>query len=115
VDPSRWHYEVGHVRNDEAQYYTEARVENARQEDGHLLIEGRRESYMGSQYTSASIHTLGLFGFTNGRLEVRAQIPTGRGSWPAIWLLGVNIETAGWPACGEVDVMENVGFAPNTV
>ncbi len=115
VDATKWTYEVGFIRNNEAQYYTDARTENARQENGNLVIEAIAESYMGASYTSASVTTQNLFGFGYGRLEVRAKIPTGRGSWPAIWLLGNNIDSVGWPTCGEVDVMENVGFTPDTI
>lgn len=113
-DPAKWGYEIGYVRNDERQYYT-SRSENARVEDGRLVIEGRREAYQGYAYTSASLNTRRRFEFTYGRVEVRAQLPTGRGTWPAIWMLGTNIDQAGWPACGEIDVMENVGFEPSKI
>jgi beta-glucanase (GH16 family) len=111
LDPAKWGYEVGYVRNDEKQYYT-SRLENARVEGGMLVIEGRKESYQGYGYTSASVNTLGRFSLRYGRVEVRAKLPGGRGSWPAIWMLGTNISSTGWPACGEIDVMENVGFDP---
>ena len=111
LDPTKWGYEVGYIRNDEKQYYT-SRLENVRVEGGMLVIEGRKESYQGYGYTSASVNTLGRFALRYGRLEVRAKLPGGRGSWPAIWMLGTNISSAGWPACGEIDVMENVGFDP---
>jgi beta-glucanase (GH16 family) len=114
-DPSKWGYEQGFVRNNEAQYYTVARTENCRQENGSLVIEAIKESYMGASYTSASINTKGKVDFMNGRLEVRAKVPTGRGTWPAAWLLGTNIDMVGWPSCGEIDVMENVGFMPNSI
>jgi len=115
ADSTKWDYEVGKVRNNEAQYYTKARVENAHLEGGSLVITALKESYQGSQYTSASLITKGLQDFHYGRLEVRAKIPTGKGSWPAIWLLGTNIDQVGWPACGEIDVMENVGFDPDAM
>ena len=111
LDAAKWGYEIGYVRNDEKQYYT-SRLENVRVEGGMLVIEGRKESYQGYGYTSASVNTLGRFALRYGRLEVRAKLPGGRGSWPAIWMLGTNISSAGWPACGEIDVMENVGFDP---
>ena len=111
LDPAKWGYEIGYVRNDEKQYYT-SRPENVRVEGGMLVIEGRKESYQGFGYTSASVNTLGRFALRYGRLEVRAKLPGGRGSWPAIWMLGTNISSTGWPACGEIDVMENVGFDP---
>jgi len=114
-NPKTWGYEKGRVRNDEAQYYTEGRAENARIESGVLVIEARKESMSGAAYTSASLLTLGKRDFFQGRLEVRAKLPRGRGSWPAIWLLGNDIASVGWPRCGEIDVMENVGFEGNVV
>jgi beta-glucanase (GH16 family) len=113
-DPAKWGYEIGYVRNDEKQYYT-SRTENVHVEDGSLVIEARREPYQGYAYTSASINTRRLFEFRYGRVEVRATLPTGRGTWPAIWTLGTSIDQVGWPACGEIDVMENVGFEPTRV
>lgn len=111
LDPAKWGYEIGYIRNHEAQYYT-ARPENVRAEKGNMVIEGRREAYQGYAYTSASINTLGRFEFLYGRVEVRAKLPTGNGAWPAIWMLGTNRTQVGWPACGEIDIMENVGFDP---
>ncbi|MDH7599589.1 MAG: glycoside hydrolase family 16 protein [Sedimentisphaerales bacterium] len=132
-DPNKWAYEEGFVRNEELQYYTIARRENARVEDGVLIIEARRESWPNpkydpnaprrqwqlsrrqAQYTSASLTTKGKAQWTYGRIEVRAKLPFGRGVWPAIWTLGTNIDQVGWPACGEIDIMEYVGFEPNTI
>ena len=114
-DPAVWSYEVGLIRNQEAQYYTEGRLENARVEGGNLVIESRKEEYAGAHYTSASVNTLGKREFFRGRIEVRAKIPTGRGSWPAIWMMGTNIPQAGWPECGEIDIMENVGYEPDMI
>jgi beta-glucanase (GH16 family) len=111
LDPAKWGYETGYIRNNEKQYYT-TRAENVRAEGGNLVIEARKENYQGFGYTSASINTLGKFEFTYGRVEVRAKIPTGNGAWPAIWTLGTNRSQVGWPACGEIDIMENVGFDP---
>jgi beta-glucanase (GH16 family) len=113
-NPSKWDYEEGLIRNNEAQYYTR-REENARVEDGMLVIEGRKEDYEGAAYTSASLVTRGKAEWTYGRFEVRAKLPTGRGTWPAIWMLGANIDQVGWPECGEIDIMENVGFDPDRV
>jgi beta-glucanase (GH16 family) len=110
-DSSKWGYESGYIRNNEKQYYT-SRAENVRAEGGNLLIEGRKEAYQGFGYTSASINTRGRFEFLYGRVEVRAKLPAGVGAWPAVWMLGANIAQAGWPACGEIDIMENVGFDP---
>jgi beta-glucanase (GH16 family) len=129
-DPAKWDYEVGFVRNNERQYYTRARKENARVEDGMLVIEARKEQFRipkqakkgkagkgqeNADYTSASVTTQGKASWTYGRIEVRAKLPTGRGMWPAIWTLGTNIGQVGWPACGEIDIMENVGFDPNVI
>ena len=113
-DSQKWDYEEGFIRNNEAQYYTR-RPQNARLEGGNLVIEALKESYQDAEITSASLVTKGKAEWTFGRFEVRAQLPTGRGTWPAIWLLGANIDTVGWPRCGEIDVMENVGFEPNTI
>jgi beta-glucanase (GH16 family) len=114
-NPAHWDYEVGLVRNNELQFYTRERAENARVEGGNLVIEARKEEYEGSQYTSASLVTHGKHDWAYGRVEVRAKLPTGTGTWPAIWLLGSNIEEVGWPDCGEIDIMENVGFNPDMI
>jgi beta-glucanase (GH16 family) len=110
-DPAKWGHELGYIRNNEKQYYT-SRTENVRIEGGNLIIEGRKEAYQGYAYTSASINTRGRFELLYGRVEVRAKLPAGTGAWPAVWMLGTNISQAGWPACGEIDIMENVGFDP---
>jgi beta-glucanase (GH16 family) len=110
----KWNYEHGLLRNHELQFYTAARRENSRIEDGQLIITGRHEPWEGAAYTSASLTTKGKFAFTYGKVEVRAKIPTGRGTWPAIWLLG-NEDKVDWPLCGEIDIMENVGFDPQKI
>lgn len=115
ADSGKWSYEAGKIRNREAQYYTDARKENARIEDGCLVIESRKEDYQDAQYTSASLHTWKKVHVLYGRIEVRAQIPTGRGMWPAIWMLGINRNEVRWPECGEIDIMENVGFDPDII
>jgi beta-glucanase (GH16 family) len=112
-DGSRWNYEVGLIRNNERQYYTQARTENARLEGGLLVIEARKEAFQGAAYTSASLTSRA--NWTYGRIEVRAKLPKGRGTWPAIWTLGTNIGQAGWPSCGEIDIMEHVGFDPGRI
>ena len=112
-DPARWDYETGRVRNREAQYYTRARRENARIENGVLVIEARRETFEGAEYTSASLTSRA--NWTYGRIDVRARVPKGRGTWPAIWTLGANIKEVGWPQCGEIDIMEHVGFNPGRI
>jgi beta-glucanase (GH16 family) len=135
-DPAKWSYETGFLRNIESQFYTRARPENARVENGILIIEARKEKYSTAgygpaatakrqqsahrspaeaEYTSASLTTRGKAAWTYGRIEVRAKLPAGRGIWPAIWTLGTNIGQVGWPACGEIDIMEFVGFQPGIV
>ena len=114
-DAERWNYEEGFIRNQEAQYYTREREENARVSDGMLVIEARRESYEDAEYTSASLTTRDRAEWRYGRIEVRAKLPRGRGVWPAIWMLGSNIDEVGWPVCGEIDIMEFVGFDPERV
>lgn len=130
-DPARWTQESGFVRNEEAQFYTKGRSENARVENGVLIIEARKESWpnpayragarewnqarRSAEYTSASVTTEGKAEWTYGRVEVRAKLPAGRGTWPAIWLLGASCPTVGWPRCGEIDIMEHVGFDPGVI
>ncbi|MGD0094392.1 MAG: glycoside hydrolase family 16 protein, partial [Planctomycetota bacterium] len=132
-DPKKWTYETGFVRNAELQYYTKDRRENARLEGGNLVIEAVKERFKNpnydanakdknnwnrarefADYTSASLTTKGLASWTYGRVEVRAKVPGGRGTWPAIWMLGTD-KSAGWPKCGEIDIMEYVGFDPDGI
>ena len=114
-DPKRWTYEKGFVRNKEAQFYTEGRLENARVENGKLIIEARQDDFEGHPISSACLVTKGRASWTYGRIEVRAKLPKGRGVWPAIWTLGDDDAAVGWPGCGEIDIMENVGFDPDVV
>lgn len=119
-DPAKWGYEVGFVRNHEKQYYTFQRPENARVENGMLVIECRKEHYQPKnhapvEYTSASLTTEGKASWQYGRMEMRAKIPEGKGVWPAFWTLGTDIKQVGWPACGEIDIMEFVGKEPNQI
>jgi beta-glucanase (GH16 family) len=115
-DATKWGYETGFVRNHEKQFYTDRRLENARVENGTLIIEARKEQYKDAEYTSASLTTQGKASWTYGRIEMRAKLPTGRGIWPAFWTLGAEHgKGAWWPACGEIDIMELVGFHPETV
>ncbi|MFY9343331.1 MAG: glycoside hydrolase family 16 protein [Planctomycetota bacterium] len=113
-DPANWGYEVGRIRNGELQHYTAER-RNARIANGVLVIEAHREDHEGASFTAASVITKGKATFRHARIEVRAKMPRGRGVWPAIWLLGVNFDEIGWPQCGEIDVMEFVGFEPRVV
>lgn len=114
-DPAKWDYEVGAVRNNEAQTYTRARAENARVENGSLVIEARREPMAKKDYTSASVITRGRAHVLYCRIEIRAKLPKGRGVWPALWALGANRDAGGWPRCGEIDIMEMVGFDPEVI
>ena len=118
--PAKWDYEEGFVRNHESQYYTRARLENARVENGHLILECRKEHYQPKnhvpvEYTSASLITRQKADWQYVRIEVRAKLPQGSGVWPAIWTLGTNITKAGWPRCGEIDIMEFIGKDPETI
>jgi len=106
---------VGYIRNQELQYYAQAREGNAHVADGHLVITAPQDDYQGHRYTSASLHTKGKVSWIYGRIEVSARLPTGVGMWPAIWMLGTNIDQVGWPRCGEIDIMENVGFDPHRI
>jgi len=109
LDTSKWNIEVNGNGggNNELQYYT-ARPENVRVAGGELVIEARKEAYMGKQYTSGRITTQNKASWQYGRMEARMKIPTGKGTWPAFWMLGNSISTVGWPASGEIDIMEHV-------
>lgn len=124
-DPDAWSYEIGFVRNNEEQYYVDGRPENIFQKDGLLTIRTLKEDYDVSdkpnnkgrkiaKYTSAAIETLGKKSWRYGRVEVRAKLPQGKGIWPAIWMMGDDISSVGWPSCGEIDIMEYVGHTPRT-
>ena len=115
-DPGKWSFETGGNGwgNNEMEFYT-ARTNNARIEDGKLVIEAKQETYGGKSITSARLVTKGKYSWTYGRIEARIQIPRGQGIWPAFWMMGTNIDSAGWPACGEIDIMENIGKEPGTV
>jgi beta-glucanase (GH16 family) len=113
-DPTKWAYDTGGGGwgNHEWEYYT---TNNARITNGQLVIEARQESFMGSNYTSTRLKTLGKASWTYGRIEARMKIPRGQGIWPAFWTLGTNFPSAGWPTCGEIDIMENIGREPTIV
>lgn len=117
-DESRWAYDLGGGGwgNQELQTYT-SRADNAVIRDGALVITARAERFTGGdgiarEYTSARLKTRGRFSQTYGRFEARLQVPRGPGLWPAFWMLGVDIDGAGWPQCGEIDIMENIGREP---
>lgn len=120
-DPKKWSYAIGGNGwgNHELEYYTN-RKENVSIEKGNLVITARRESYTGPDgvtraYTSARLKTQGHFKQTYGRFEARIKIPAGQGMWPAFWMLGENLPSVGWPNCGEIDIMENIGREPGTI
>lgn len=115
-DPSKWGYDIGAGGwgNSELQYYTN-RVDNVLVSNGTLKIIAKKEAYSGSNYTSARLLSKGKFSFQYGKVEVSAKLPAGAGSWPAIWMLGDNFATAGWPTCGEIDIMEQKGSDMNRI
>jgi beta-glucanase (GH16 family) len=120
-DVSRWSYDLGGNGwgNNELQTYTDRRT-NSWIENGRLVITARKEPFAGSdnrrrEYTSARLKTQGRFSWTYGRFEARMKLPRGQGIWPAFWMLGTNITSAGWPACGEIDILENIGREPRTI
>jgi beta-glucanase (GH16 family) len=120
-DPAKWKFDVGGNGwgNDELEYYTN-RPENSFIRGGNLVIQAQEESFTGSDhmtrdYTSARLTTQGLFAQAYGRFEARIKIPRGQGLWPAFWLLGNNFGKTGWPACGEIDIMENIGREPFSI
>lgn len=94
--------------NNESQYYTD-RLDNIFCKDSLLHIVAKKEDFEEKHYTSAKITTFGKKSITYGKIEIKAKLPKGRGMWPAFWMLGENIKTVGWPLCGEIDIMENVG------
>ena len=112
INPDNWVYDTGAGGwgNNESQFYTD-RPENARVEDGFLIIEALEEDYRGSDYTSARLKTQYKQTWTYGRFEARMKLPTGKGVWSAFWMLGEDIVGVGWPQSGEIDIMENIGEA----
>ena len=116
IDLNNWTHEIGNSGwgNNELQYYTSS-SDNSYVSDGNLIIEAKEESISGSSYSSARMITAGKQEFIYGRIDVRAKLPEGQGIWPAIWMLGADIFTDGWPACGEIDIMELVGHEPNRI
>ena len=120
-DPSKWAYDLGGAGwgNNELQTYTN-RSQNVQVQGGNLVISALAETFAGADgisrnYTSARLKTQGLFSQSSGRFEARIKIPYGQGLWPAFWLLGNDVSSNGWPSCGEIDIMENIGKLPATV
>jgi glycerophosphoryl diester phosphodiesterase len=135
-DSTKWGYDYGFISNKEKQYFTDS-LKNIRVEKGCLIIEAHKEKIANkdyrsnafknknwlkyipeidtAQYTSARIKTDGLASWKYGRIEVKAKLPKGVGLWPAIWMLGENRKQVGWPESGEIDIMEHVGFSPDSI
>jgi beta-glucanase (GH16 family) len=121
VDSAKWSFDIGGGGwgNNELESYTN-RVDNAQVQGGALVITALKETFMGPDnitrnYTSARLLTRNKFMQTYGRFEARIKLPHGQGTWPAFWMLGKDLDTAGWPNCGEIDIMENIGKEPSIV
>lgn len=120
-DPAKWNVVVdgSGFGNRELEYYTD-RTRNVHEADGNLVITARKENHAGKDgvphlYTSGRIETAGRFQMQYGRIEARIKLPKGQGIWPAFWMLGSDFKSAPWPDCGEIDIMENVGFEPSKI
>lgn len=115
LNTNDWNYEIGNGSggwgNNEQEYYTNS-TKNAFVSNGNLIIEARKESIGGFNYSSARLTTANKKFFTYGRIDIRAKLPKTKGIWPALWMLGTNIGSVGWPACGEIDIMELLGQEP---
>lgn len=118
-DSNKWNYDtIGNSfgwGNNELQHYTVARTENARVEDGVLIIKALSEDGFPKAYTSARLTTKGMGDWLYGRIEVRAKVAGGKGIWPAIWMLPSEMAYGGWPKSGEIDIMEHVGYEPDSL
>jgi beta-glucanase (GH16 family) len=118
-DNNKWSYDTAGNSwkwgNNEAQYYTYAQIKNAEVKDGNLHINAVKEDCKGFKYTSARLITKGKGDWQYGRYEIRAKLPSGRGMWPAIWMMPSHDTYGGWPSSGEIDIMENVGFDPYVI
>ena len=120
-DTTKWNYDLGDGcpnvcgwGNNEQQFYT-SETKNIRVENGVLIIEAHKDSLSGKPFTSARIVTRNKGDWKYGRIEVRAKLPKGRGTWPAIWMLSTDWEYGGWPVSGEIDIMEHVGYDPGKI
>ncbi|MFA5330362.1 MAG: glycoside hydrolase family 16 protein [Prolixibacteraceae bacterium] len=118
-DSKKWSYDTdGNASgwgNKERQYYTSTRLKNSEVKNGCLYIHALKEDYEGKKYTSARLATRKKGDWLYGKIEVRAKLPEGRGLWPAIWMMPTDAEYGHWPASGEIDIMENVGYNPNVI
>lgn len=120
-DAEKWVFDIGNGPNNdgwgnaELQYYTDRTTNASLDGNGNLAITAKREVYAGSAFTSSRIKTFGLFDQAYGRIEARIKTPWGPGIWPAFWMVGYNLDTVGWPQCGEIDIMELRGQKPNII
>lgn len=116
IDLAKWEYEVNGDGggNNELQFYT-AFPRNSYIENGHLVIKAINENYQNRYFTSARIRSKNKGDWLYGRIEVSAKVPTGKGTWPAIWMLPTDWEYGDWPSSGEIDIMEHVGYDPNVI
>lgn len=115
-DRGKWTHDIGTDWGNRQLEFDTHRPENAALDgDGHLAITAREEPYRGSAYTSARLTTEDRFEPVYGRVEARIRLPSGRGVWPAFWLLGANVDSVGWPESGEIDVMEYRGQEPSVI
>ena len=116
INTNNWNYDIGGSGwgNHELEYYTNS-TNNSYLSNGKLVIEARQDTIGSNNYTSARMNTSGKQSFKYGRIDIRAKIPVSHGMWPALWMLGSNISTSPWPACGETDIMELIGSSPNRV
>ncbi len=118
-DSTKWGYDIGRGSdgwgNNELQFYTAKNTNNARVENGILIVEAHKEMTADAKYSSARLVTKNKGDWKYGRIEVKAKLPAGRGMWPAIWMLPTDWKYGGWPHSGEIDIMENVGFWPDSV
>jgi beta-glucanase (GH16 family) len=115
IDPAKWKYETGGhgFGNNELQFYTD-RADNSFLEGGSLVIQARPEKFQNRSYSSAKLQSKAAW--TYGRFEFRAKLPQGRGLWPAIWMMPSDMKKyGGWPSCGEIDILEQLGHEPNRV
>lgn len=114
INSNKWVFETGAGGwgNNELQYY---KTENTIVTNGTLSIIAKQEDYGGQNYTSSRLITKGKYAFTYGKAEIKAKLPKGQGIWPAIWMLGSNIDSVNWPNCGEIDIMELLGHEPNKI
>lgn len=124
-NPSKWSYDIGTAcnqpagcgwGNNELQYYTESRTKNANVSNGKLIITAIKEPYKEDRsYTSARLVSKNKGDWKYGKIEIRAKLPTGKGTWPAIWMLSTDWSYGGWPESGEIDIMEHVGYEPDSI